>query len=206
LFHRPTGQQVADILNSLLDAYRHDCPKDHLPRIAFAPAAIASWPRIEHPVVTALWIADTYAILVETGAESVIWREMHGESMLSADNKTFGPAFMGMEMLHILAHSPGDVFVKADSNSSTLAVHATRRRDGVVGLMLINENPKEAATVSGTIGGGPVGMAGRRFDYGITQQKSGAPLSQSAIDNMGNKFTVTVPPYAVTDLLIPPVK
>ena len=151
-------QQIGEILNGLLNENKRDCPKDHLPRIAFAPASIASFPKIERLVAMTLWVADTFAILAETGAETVSWREMHGESMLSNDNKSFGPAFMGMEMLHILAHSPGDVFVKAESSNSTVAAHATRRRDGVIGLMLINEDPKAAATITFTITGGAVGQ------------------------------------------------
>jgi hypothetical protein len=128
---------------------------------------------------------------------------MHGDSMFSADGKKFGPAFMGMAMLHIVARNPGDVFVKADSNSSTVAVHAVRRRDGYLGLMLINEDPGGDATVTVQITGGNVAAKGRRIDWGQQQQKAGAQFAQSAIDGLGSTFTVTVPAYTVTDILVP---
>jgi hypothetical protein len=199
-----TRQAISGILNNLIGAYKNECPQGHMPRIAFAPAAIAAWPKVEHPVVATLWVADTYAILAETGAQNASWYEMHGDSMLSADNKSFGPAFMGLEMLHIIAHNPGDVFVRTDSSDTIVAAHATRRRDGVIGLMLINEDPKRAETVSVALSGGAVGSKGKRLDYGMEQQKSGAPLAQSDLTGLGGKFTVSLPPYTVTDILIPP--
>jgi hypothetical protein len=197
-------QKLSGILNGMLDLDKRDCPADRQPRIAFAPAAVASWPHVEHPVAITLWVADTYAELAETGTQNTNWYEMHGNSMLSADNKSFGPAFMGLEMLHIVAHNPGDVFVQAASGSPLLQVHATRRRDGVLGLMLVNEDPKSAATATVTMSGGPVGSKGRRFDFGQEQQKNGAPLAQSEMTGLGGKFTLTIPPYTVTDILIPP--
>jgi hypothetical protein len=196
--------KIGVILNSMLDQYRQDCPHDHMPRIAFSTAAIPTWPRLDHPIFTALWVADVYSLLIETGAENVSWVEMHGGSMISSDGKSFGPAFMGLEMLHIVAHNPGDAFVNATSSDPLLVVHATRRRDGVVGLMLVNENPSSSVTVTVTLDGGVVGSKGRRLDYGAEQQKTGAPLAQSEITGLGAKFTITVPAYTITDILIPP--
>ena len=196
--------KIGVIVNSMLSLYHQDCPRDHMPHIAFSTAAVPSWPRLDHPIFTALWVADTYPILVETGAETVSWSEMHGPSMIAADGKSFGPAFMGLEMLHFVARYPGDAFVAATSNDPLLAVHATRRRDGVVAVMLVNDNPSSPVTVTVNLNGGPVGTKGRRIDYGAAQQKSGAPVSQSEITGLGAKFTITVPAYTITDILIPP--
>jgi len=196
--------KIGMILNSMLNLYRQDCPREHLPRIAFATAAIPSWPKLDHPIFTSLWVADTYAILIETGAENVNWPEMHSSNMISVDGKNLGPAFMGLQMLHAIARTPGDALVSATSNNPSLAVHATHRRDGVVGLMLVNEDPRSPATVTVTINGGAVGAKGRRLDYGQEQQKSGASVVQSEMTGLGAKFTVTVPAYTITDILIPP--
>jgi hypothetical protein len=38
-------------LGGMLDDYKRSCPAAHVPRLAFAPAAIATWPKVEHPVV-----------------------------------------------------------------------------------------------------------------------------------------------------------
>ncbi|WP_420237622.1 hypothetical protein ACOBR2_18795 [Telmatobacter bradus] len=201
-----TRSAIAGVLNESIREDKADCPAGHMPRIAFEPAAVASWPHQEHPVAVALWVADSYALLAETGAQNVSWYELHGDSMLSADNKSYGPAFMGMEMLHIVAHNPGDQFVEASSNASQLAVHAVRRRDGVIGLMLVNENPKGAVTATIELSGAAVGSKGKRFDYGAAQLKSGAALVPAEVDGLGEKFTITVPAYTITDLLIPPAK
>lgn len=198
-----TRNRIGEILGTLIELDKHDCPSGHLPRIGFSSASLPGWPHLDHGAFPALWVADTYAVLIETGSESVAWSEMHGDSMFSADGKKFGPAFMGMAMLHIVARNPGDVFVKADSNSSTVAVHAVRRRDGYLGLMLINEDPGGDATVTVQITGGNVAAKGRRIDWGQQQQKAGAQFAQSAIDGLGSTFTVTVPAYTVTDILVP---
>jgi hypothetical protein len=70
--------------------------------------------------------------------------------------------------------------------------------------MLVNDNPSSPVTVTVNLNGGPVGTKGRRIDYGAAQQKSGAPVSQSEITGLGAKFTITVPAYTITDILIPP--
>ncbi|MDR3747764.1 MAG: hypothetical protein P4M04_06385 [Acidobacteriota bacterium] len=198
-----TNSKLGNILTPMLDDYRKLCPKDHFPRLAFAPAGIANWVKVEHPVVKALWVADTYAVLVESGTLNSSWNEMYGDSMLSADRKTMGPAFYGFQMLHILAHSPGDALLDANSNSSLLSVHATHRRDGYVGLMLVNKNPKEAAAVKVTLKNGTVGSTGKRFDYGSVQFSTGAQVAPAPFTVTGNEFTITVPPYTITDILLP---
>jgi hypothetical protein len=128
---------------------------------------------------------------------------MYGDSMLSADRKKFGPAFFGLEMLHILVHAPGDVLVNASSNSPTVSVHASRRRDGYVGLMLVNKDPKDAATVKVSFKGGTPGAAGKRFEYGSTQLSAGGQLSATPFTGGGAEFSVTVPAYSVTDIVLP---
>ena len=84
---------IALLEEPMLDDYKRYCPAGHLPRLAFAPVAIATWPKVEHPVVKALWVADFYALLVESGSVNINWNEMYGDSMLFADRKTFGPVF-----------------------------------------------------------------------------------------------------------------
>jgi hypothetical protein len=198
-----TNANFATIITTLLEDYKRDCPKDHFPRLAFSPAGIATWPKVEHPVISALWVADTYAVLIESGTLNIDWTEMYGSSMLSEDRKKLGPAYYGLQMLHILAHSPGDMLLKASSNSSQVSVHATRRRDGFVGVMVVNKDPKNEATVKVTLKNGAVGAAGKRFDYGSAQFNAGANVAASAFSAGGNEFSITVAPYTVTDILLP---
>ena len=194
---------IEHLLQPMLGDYAKYCPANLLPKLAFAPVSIASWVKVDHPVVKALWVADFYALLVESGSANVNWNEMYGASMLSADRKTFGPVFFGLQMLHTIAHAPGDLLVDARSSSLLLAAHAANRRDGYVGLMLINKDPKETATVKVNFTNGAVGAAGRRIDYGAAQSSSAAKPVVSPFSTPGNEFTVTVPPYTITDILLP---
>ena len=70
--------------------------------------------------------------------------------------------------------------------------------------MLVNDNPSSSVTITVTLDGGTVGPKGRRLDYGPEQQKSEAPIAESEMTGLGAKFTVTVPAYTITDILIPP--
>jgi len=198
-----TKSNFFTIINGMVADYGKYCPQDHHPKLAFAPAGIATWVKVEHPEVRALWIADTYAMLIESGSVNIGWSEMYGDTMLSADRKKFGPAFYGLQMLHIVAHSPGDAFLEASSSSSLVGAHATYRRDGYVGLMLVNKAPKAPAEVKVILKNGSVGTSGKRFDYGSAQYSAGAPLAPSPFTATGNEFIVTVPPYTVTDIVLP---
>lgn len=198
-----TKANFAIIINGMLSDYGEDCPKDHLPKLAFAPAGIASWAKVEHPEVSALWVADTYAMLIESGSINNNWSEMYGDSMLSADRKKLGPAFHGFQMLHVIAHEPGDAFLNVSSNSSLLGAHATFRRDGYIGVMLVNKDPKNSAEVKVAFKNGKVGQQGRRIDYGSVQYHAGGSLSVTPFTATGDEFTVTVPAYTITDILLP---
>jgi len=198
-----TTSSFATIITTLLDESKKYCPKDHVPRLAFSTAGIASWPKVDHPVVSALWVADTYALLIESGTLTMDWSEMYGSSMLSEDRKQFGPAYYGLQMLHIMAHSPGDSLLDAASSSSQVSVHAARRRDGFIGVMVVNKDPKNDAAVKITFKNGSVGVAGKRFDYGSVQFDSGAAVAASPFTGGANEFSIRVPPYTVTDILLP---
>jgi len=182
------------------------CPKDHFVRVAFAPSGIGDWIKVDHPVVEALWVADFYAFLIESQVMNVDWsdgRERHGTSMLSADPNKFGPAYYGLQMLHVVAYAPGDRFLDVKSSSALVGAHATYRQDGYTGIMLVNKDPKYAVTVKVTLKHGSIGASGKRFDYGNAQYADGKPAAESKFSASGDEFTVTVPPYTITDILLP---
>ena len=205
LFHNSRAE-LATIIRGMLDEDKSACPAGVTPRIAMSVASPIAWPKIEHPVVRALWVADLYAILEESGFMNEDWTEGYGDTMMSTDLKRFGPAFYGLQMLHIVAHNPGDALLDARSSSDTVSVHATRRRDGIVGLMLVNTDSKAPATVKVSLKGGNVGATGKRFDYGAAQFAQAAAPIGSAFTVSGGDFTVTVPAYSVADILLPLAK
>ncbi len=198
-----TKSGFSNILNSMLADYGQYCPQGHLPKLDFAPAGITPWIKVERPVVMTLWIADTYAMLIESGSENIDWSEMYGDTMLSADRKKLGPAYYGFEMLHIIAHSPGDALLEASSSSVLVSVHATHRRDGYFGLMLVNKDLKEPAIVKVAFKNGTIGANGKRFDYGSAQHGAGTQVAVTPFSAPGNEFSITVSPYTVTDILLP---
>ncbi|MGD0830893.1 MAG: hypothetical protein ABR907_08125 [Terracidiphilus sp.] len=198
-----TKSSFSNIVNSMIASYGQYCPQGHFPKLTFAPAALSPWIKVEHPVVKALWLADTYAMLIESGSENIDWSEMYGDSMLSADRKKFGPAFYGFQMLHIVAHTPGDALLDATSTSSMVGAHATHRRDGYFGVMLVNKDNKNEAVVKITLKNGSIGATGKRFDYGSAQFDAGTPLAVTPFSATGNEFTITLAPYSITDILLP---
>jgi hypothetical protein len=54
-----------------------------------------------------------------------------------------------------------------------------------------------------TLKNGGVGAAGKRIDYGAEQFNAGAAANVAPFSAAGNEFTVTVPPYTITDILLP---
>ena len=193
---------LASIFTGLLYDDKNNCPKGRTPRIAFSPAGVITWPKVDRPVSEALYVADVFALLVESGSVNITTPELYGDNMIANDRKKVGPVFSGMQMVHVALHSPGDQMLDVSSSNPMLAVHAVKRRDGVFALMLINEDPSTPITAKINVSGGNVGTKGRRFEYGLAQQKAGTGLAPMEIKEVGNEFSVTVPAYTITDILI----
>jgi hypothetical protein len=127
---------------------------------------------------------------------------LHHPSFLNDSNQP-GPAYYGIQMLHIVAFRPGDEFVTASSSNFQLAAHATRRTDGSLGILLINKNANSAVDVRIKIDGGSFATAGLRFDYSQETLKAAGQVAKSPVKDLGATFTVSVPAYAITDIVIP---
>ena len=97
-------------------------------------------------------------------------------------------------------HAPGG------SPRTSVAAFATRRRDGLTGVMLINKDPKTAANVQVTLNGAQSGTEGLRFEYGPEQVKANAPMTKTNLTGLGSSFPVAVPAYSIVDLLLLPPK
>jgi hypothetical protein len=158
----------------------------------------------------ALFATDTYLYWFEAGAFTVEWQEMHkgflaGSGEVPLD--TPSGAYYGTQMASMAAR-PGDVLVEAQSSSPMLSVHAVKRTDGSVALVLINKHPNQPYLVNVAIPGAGLGTSATRYDFGRANYtlNSSWPSSgpaQSKMEGVGNKFTVTVPATSETVLLIP---
>jgi len=186
----------------LLDRFHKYCPAGHTPHLAFTNFGVQGGVTIPHQSIVAAFTADAVATLIETGTISIDWSTLHTPLFLDAGNKPRS-AYFGYQMVHILAYQPGDAFVATQSNVSLLSVHATKRRDGSYGLLLINKDPKQTAQVAVHFTGDTPAAKGIRFDYNEEALKADKGLNRTSLDNLGASFNVDVPPYTATAILIP---
>jgi len=190
----------------LREKYKKFCPGNHLPPLAFTAVGISSWLPPKNPAVTALYAADSVATLLERGAFTVEWAPIHALSPSFLDNNNQPqPAYYGIKLIHQVA-KPGDVFVGATSQSETVAVHAVKKRNGGLGLLLINKDLARSVTVTVSVNGYSFATKGTRYDYGKPTIDAGKTITEAPIDNLGPTFNVEVPRYSVTAIVIPPAQ
>ena len=194
--------------NDLLDKYKKLCPPNHQPQLAVTSLGLPAWlPFKSSASVGGIFAAEAYAKLLERGTYTVEWVPVHGPtgasnpSFLDSDNKP-QPAYYGIKFLHQMAQ-PGDIFVNASTDAENLAVYATKRRNGGLGLLLINKDTMRAVVATITVNGYNYAAKGTRYDYGKTTDEQGKMIKESAVDNLGATFTVEVPRYSMTEVVVP---
>ena len=191
------------VVAETLYEYKNDCPAGRVPRLVLSEVSPIAWPKVGDPMVKALYAADIYATLGESGIANASWFQLREDGLLDKTGKP-NPAYYGAQMIHIVAYRPGDAYVSVKGASSSLAVHATRRQDGIVGVMLINEDPKQAVHVNLNVAGGAtLAAAGVRFDYGPAQQAQSAGPARSTLAIDGLALSINVPANAIVDLWLP---
>ena len=168
----------------------------------------------------ALFAADMYMAWLENGVVNVDWwNEHNGVGTVSTVNGVtdygdegifsnassgsgstepavetpFAP-YYGIEMLSKLG-SPGDEMVTSSSNNSLLKVHAVRRADGGLDLLLDNEDPSNADAVALNLSGFTSSGAPTVFTLG----NNATSISSAS----GSASSVTVPAYSLVVVQIP---
>jgi hypothetical protein len=204
LLKRPE-MDLPQVMSELLNLYKRYCPAGHSPKVAFSQVGYQSWDIMDNAQAGALFAADSLALLAEMGSVNADWYQFHSNSLYTDDNKPL-PPFYGIQMLHIVAFRPGDQFLSVKSSAGLVAVHATRRQDGIIGVMLVNKDPSNRATVKVVINGAQTQATGVRFDYGPEQTKSKSGPVKSELKMAGSSIVVSVSPYSIVDLLIPQAK
>jgi len=96
-----------------------------------------------------------------------------------------------------------DAVLTASSSSSMLSVHAAKRADGSLSVMLINKDAKNPTTVKISVGGASLGTNGARFDYGQSNPPDGNSVVGKPMTGLGTSFSVPMPPYTATVIVIP---
>jgi hypothetical protein len=195
------SQTLPSIFKETLYEDKTNCPAGKVPHVAFSQfSGPQTWPAVQRPIVLALFAADMYASLGESGIANADWGQLRVNGMFDGAKPT--PIFYGTQMAHIVAFKPGDSYVAATSAKS-LSVHASNRQDGVVGVLLINEDRQSEKQVRiNFAGGAQLGPTGFKFEYGPAQLAQGAGPVRSNVTVDGNSVTVTVPAYGLVDVLI----
>ncbi len=189
--------------HDLIDKYKKYCPNGKSPQLAFTSVGLSPWLPPKNPAVTALYAADTVATLLERGAYTVEWAPIHALSPSFLDDKNQPqPAYYGIKMLHQAA-KVGDTFIAANSELDTLAVHAFKKRDGGLSLMLINKDLSRSAVTTVSVAGYNYAIKGTRYDFGKLTLDAGKNITEAPLDNLGSTFTVEVPRYGITVIVIP---
>jgi hypothetical protein len=205
--HFPGGNGLhydyAQLGGDLIEKYKKFCPKDHQPPLVITNLGIAQWLPPKDPATMGLFSADAVSTLLETGAYAVVWAPIHAPSPSFLDNKNEPqPAYYGIKLIHQIA-VPGDAFVTANSEMDTLAVHAVRKRDGGLGLLFINKDVMRSVAVTVSVKNWNYAAKGSRWDYGKLTIEAGKAITEGSVDNLGATFTVEVPRYSVTAVVIP---
>ncbi len=156
-----------------------------------------------------LFAADEYLTWFENGASNVEYQELHSgvlEESGSDWTTPYGPWY-GISLDSTVARA-GDNMVAATSSNSLLRAHAVNRTDGKVGVVLINEDPSNNTTVSVSVSNATLSTSGTEYNFGNANFSSGnsyanSGISESSVSGVGNNFTVTVPAYSTTAIVIP---
>jgi len=153
-----------------------------------------------------LFAADNYLTWLENGIVNVDYQILHTDIL--QNNQTPGHAYYGAMMSHLLANV-GDTFLATTSGLAELRVHATSRQDGQTGVMLINDDPILTISAAVNINGPVLASSGVLYQFGLTNfignnDFPSYPVSTNSASGLGNQFTVSVPPYSMIILLVPP--
>jgi hypothetical protein len=151
-----------------------------------------------------LFALDAYLTSFEQGMVNVDWLELHNGTFLSErDPMARGPAYFGTQLASFLA-SPGDTLVAATSDRGPLVVHASRRADGRVGILLSNTHSRGTgdAIVTVTVSGADLPSTGERYDYVPLSSSPGTLEGPRPVEGFTNPFTLELLPYQATLLLL----
>jgi alpha-L-arabinofuranosidase len=193
-----TPQEALPMTPALIEMIQKSCQPSI--QMAITEFSLPTWGNINDPMVRGLFAADAFARFIEVGIVNADWLELH-DGFLDAQNVPT-PAYFGTLMSRILL-MPHDVMVTTVSSKNILSAYAAKRADGSIAIMLINKDPKQAATINVTVKGMQVAKSGMRFDYGPSKPPTGTTVARAPINEVGNTFTITVPAYTVTAIKIP---
>jgi hypothetical protein len=164
-----------------------------------------------------LFATDDYLTWFENGASSVDYQDLHQGYLEDPGDgnpdptgndyvSPYGPWY-AVSLSSTVAR-PGDNMVAATSSNSLLRAHAVNRTDGQVGVVLINQDPTNNTSVNVSVSNATLAASGTQLTFGNADFSSGSwtansNIGESFISGVGSNFTVTVPAYSATAILVP---
>ncbi|MBB5867534.1 hypothetical protein F4553_000913 [Allocatelliglobosispora scoriae] len=169
----------------------------------------------------ALFAADAYATLIENGVFTIDWWNVHNGitaastvegqpdyadfGLLSSGtcladgttcepvlNKPFAP-YHALAMTSKFAR-PGDQLLRAGASDPLVKVHAARRTNGDLAVLLLNQDPAAAKPVTLSYAGYSPAASAQVLSY----VNGGAAVTTAT----GSATSVTLPPYSLTTLIL----
>lgn len=133
-----------------------------------------------------LFAADAYVTFFDHGVSNVDWLEIHnGESFLTSNANDPNFAYWGIQSVHKLAQA-GDELVATATTENDVRIHAARKSDGSVAVMILNMNTT-SRTVNVAINGSSLAENGVRY-----QTNGDSALSSLNFNDLGNSFSTSV--------------
>ncbi|MGA2653388.1 MAG: hypothetical protein ABSF28_22930 [Terracidiphilus sp.] len=174
-----------------------------------------SGPGVEGGIFPFLFAIDEYPTFFENGVSNVEYQDLHQGYLANPGDpgntsnsylNPYGPWY-GVSLSSTVARV-GDNMVAAASSNSLLRAHGVNRTDGKVGVILVNEDPNNNTTVSVSISNVNLSSSGTQYDFGNANFSGGnytanAGISEGSISGVGKSFSVTVPAYSATAIVIP---
>ena len=142
-----------------------------------------------------MFAADEYVTFFENGVSNVDWLELHSSFLDGNNGADF--AYFGIEAVHLLAEA-GDELVSTTTSENDVRIHASKRADGSVAVMVLNLNTSGNRTVNVSINGSTLS------EDGIMYQTDGdSPLWPTDVANLGNSFSTSIAARTLQLFIIP---
>jgi hypothetical protein len=200
-----THDELPSIMASLIELFQKYCGQNaQNMQLLITGLGVKPFLNVKDEIVPALFTTDAYLNLMQSGAANIDWTGLRKGGFLDEKNKP-GPAYFGIQMTHFLMNLR-EPLVATTSSNPLLAAYAAKHVDGSMTIMFINKDPKNVATVKVTISGDKLATTGMRFDFGKSNPPADNLIAGNQIEEVGNSFTMTVPAYTVSDVLIPKAK
>ncbi len=179
--------------------------------------------------VNALFMADNYLSWLENGVTNIDWWGLHNgitpgqnnSSSLMGSNQygdygilsdgsaatgmqepkanTPFPTFYALELLNKLA-APGDQMLQASASENEIGVHAIRKSNGQIALLLINKDPHAAHSIALTLPGLGANYQASIYTYGADNPT----ITSVPASTFGGSFSQTMPRCSMIGILLTP--